>query len=45
VRNEKYTIAMIAHDAKKGAMAELVKRYSEKLSQLNLVATRSALSI
>ena len=32
---------MVAHDAKKEVMAELVKRYSEKLSQLNLVATRT----
>ena len=38
---KKYTIAMVAHDAKKEVMAELVKRYSEKLSQLNLVATRT----
>ena len=38
---KKYTIAMVAHDAKKEAMVELVKRNKEKLSQFNLVATKT----
>jgi methylglyoxal synthase len=38
---KKYTIALVAHDAKKEAMVELVKRNSEKLSKLNLVATKT----
>ncbi len=38
---KKYTIAMVAHDAKKEAMVELVKNNKEKLSQFNLVATKT----
>jgi methylglyoxal synthase len=36
-----YTIAMVAHDAKKEAMVELANRYKDKLSQFNLVATKT----
>jgi methylglyoxal synthase len=36
-----YTIAMVAHDAKKEDMVELVKKYQDKLSQFNLVATKT----
>ena len=32
---------MVAHDAKKEAMVELVKNNKEKLSQFNLVATKT----
>jgi methylglyoxal synthase len=38
---KKYTIAMVAHDAKKEVMVELVKRNKDKLAQLNLVATKT----
>lgn len=38
---KKYTIAMVAHDAKKESMVELVKNNKEKLSQFNLVATKT----
>jgi methylglyoxal synthase len=38
---KKYTIAMVAHDAKKEVMVELAKKYQDKLSQFNLVATRT----
>jgi methylglyoxal synthase len=38
---EKYTIAMVAHDAKKEAMVELAKKNQDKLSKLNLVATKT----
>jgi methylglyoxal synthase len=38
---KKYTIAMVAHDAKKEVMVELAKKYRDKLSQFNLVATRT----
>ncbi|MDD4923636.1 MAG: methylglyoxal synthase [Dehalococcoidales bacterium] len=38
---KKYTIAMVAHDAKKEAMVELAKKNKEKLSKLNLVATKT----
>jgi methylglyoxal synthase len=37
----KYTIAMVAHDAKKEDIVELAKKNKEKLSKLNLVATRT----
>ncbi len=37
----KYTIAMVAHDAKKEAMVELAKENKEKLSKLKLVATKT----
>jgi methylglyoxal synthase len=36
-----YTIAMVAHDAKKEVMVELAKKYQAKLSHFNLVATRT----
>ena len=36
-----YTIAMVAHDAKKEVMVELAKKYREKLSQINIVATKT----
>ena len=38
---KKYTIAMVAHDAKKEDMVELVQRYQDKLSNFNLVATKT----
>ncbi|HAS05127.1 MAG TPA: methylglyoxal synthase [Dehalococcoidia bacterium] len=38
---KEYTIAMVAHDAKKGAIVELVKKNKEKLSNFNLVATKT----
>jgi methylglyoxal synthase len=38
---KKYTIAMVAHDAKKEVIVELAKKNREKLSMLNLVATRT----
>jgi methylglyoxal synthase len=38
---KKYTLAMVAHDAKKEAIVELAKKHREKLSRLNLVATRT----
>ena len=37
----KYTIAMVAHDAKKEAMVELAKENKEKLLKLKLVATKT----
>jgi methylglyoxal synthase len=36
-----YTIAMVAHDAKKEVMVELANKYKDKLSQFNLVATKT----
>jgi methylglyoxal synthase len=38
---KKFTLALIAHDSKKGDMVELACSYKEKLADLNLVATRS----
>ncbi len=38
---KKYTIAMVAHDAKKEVMVELAKKNKEKLSKLNIVATKT----
>ena len=36
-----YTVAMVAHDAKKEVMVELAKKYRDKLSQINIVATKT----
>jgi len=38
---KKFTLALIAHDAKKEDMVQLVKAHKEELSRANLVATRS----
>ncbi len=38
---KKFTLALIAHDAKKEDMVQLVKAHKEELSRTNLVATRS----
>jgi methylglyoxal synthase len=38
---KKFTLALIAHDAKKEDMVELVKAHKEELSGVNLIATRS----
>jgi len=38
---KKFTIALIAHDAKKEDMVELVKAHKEELAGVNLIATRS----
>lgn len=37
----KLTLALIAHDAKKGEMANLAATHAERLATLDLVATRS----
>jgi methylglyoxal synthase len=37
----KFTLALIAHDAKKEDMVQLVKAHREELSGIDLVATRS----
>ena len=38
---KKFTLAVIAHDARKEDMVQLVKAHKEELSGANLVATRS----
>ncbi len=38
---KKFTLALIAHDAKKEDMVELVKAHKEELTEVNLIATRS----
>jgi methylglyoxal synthase len=38
---EKFTLALIAHDARKEDMVQLVKAHGEELGKVNLVATRS----
>jgi methylglyoxal synthase len=38
---KKFTLALIAHDAKKENMVELVKAHKEELAGVNLIATRS----
>jgi methylglyoxal synthase len=38
---KKFTLALIAHDAKKDDMVQLVKAHEEEMSRVNLVATRS----
>lgn len=38
---KKFTLALIAHDAEKDNMVQLVKAHKEELSMLRLVATRS----
>jgi methylglyoxal synthase len=38
---KKFTLALIAHDAKKEDMVQLVKAHKEELSKVTLVATRS----
>ena len=38
---KKFTLALIAHDARKEDMVQLVKAHKEELSGANLVATRS----
>ena len=37
----KYSIALVAHDAKKLTMVDLVEKHRERLAGLNLVATRT----
>ena len=37
----KYSLALVAHDAKKLTMVDLVKKHRERLADLNLVATRT----
>ena len=37
----KYTLALIAHDAKKEEMVQLIKAHHEELAEVNLAATRS----
>jgi methylglyoxal synthase len=37
----KTTLALVAHDARKGEMADLAGAHTEQLSRLNLVATHS----
>ena len=37
----KFTLAIIAHDGKKGDMVQLVKAHKDELSAITLVATRS----
>jgi methylglyoxal synthase len=34
-------LALIAHDAKKDAMVQLIKAHKEELAEVNLIATRS----
>lgn len=38
---DRFTLALIAHDAKKEEMVQLVKAHGEALSRVTLVATRS----
>jgi methylglyoxal synthase len=38
---KKFTLALIAHDAKKEEMVQLIKAHKEELSGITLVATRS----
>jgi methylglyoxal synthase len=38
---KKFTLALIAHDAKKEDMVQLVKAHKEELAEVTLVATRS----
>jgi methylglyoxal synthase len=38
---KKFTLALIAHDAKKEVMVQLVKAHREELTGIDLVATRS----
>ena len=38
---KKFTLALIAHDAKKDDIVQLVKAHKEEMSELDLVATRS----
>jgi methylglyoxal synthase len=38
---KKFTLALIAHDAKKEDMVQLVKAHKEELAEVDLVATRS----
>ena len=38
---KKYTLALIAHDARKEDMVQLVKAHVEELAQISLVATRT----
>jgi methylglyoxal synthase len=38
---KKFTLALIAHDAKKEDMVQLVKAHKEELAKANLIATRS----
>ncbi|MFC1865577.1 methylglyoxal synthase [Chloroflexota bacterium] len=37
----KYSLALVAHDAKKLTMVDLVKKHRERLAGLNLVATKT----
>jgi methylglyoxal synthase len=41
LKMKKFTLALIAHDAKKDDMVQLVKAHRDDLSRLTLVATRS----
>jgi methylglyoxal synthase len=41
INMENLTIALIAHDAKKDDMVQLVKTHEKEIAELNLVATRS----
>jgi methylglyoxal synthase len=38
---KKFTLALIAHDAKKEDMVQLVKAHKEELAEVTLIATRS----
>jgi len=38
---KKFTLALIAHDARKEDMVQLVKAHKEELAKVNLIATRS----
>ena len=38
---DRFTLALIAHDAKKEDMVQLVKSHGEELARVNLIATRS----
>jgi methylglyoxal synthase len=38
---DRFTLALIAHDAKKEDMVQLVKAHGEELARVNLIATRS----
>jgi methylglyoxal synthase len=40
-RTQKFTLALIAHDARKEDMVQLVKAHLEELAEVDLVATRS----
>ena len=38
---KKYSIALVAHDAKKQVIVDLVKKHRERLARLNLFATKT----